>query len=261
MKDLALRTTFDEVAELYDSVRPHYPDELFDDLVRTTNLSSHSKLLEIGPGTGQATLSLARLGLDITAIELGSRLAAIARENLHDYPAVRIVTGAFEDVELPAETFDLVYSATAFHWIKREARFSKPHRILRPNGYLAIITGSHISDGDDRFFQATQPLYDTYLPESSDAPAFRLKELSDVGPAELDESLFRRVLFTCFPRTITYTADQYCALLHTESEKLALSPDKRNAFLTEMAELINSQSKGVAARRYANVMTVARRVS
>jgi ubiquinone/menaquinone biosynthesis C-methylase UbiE len=53
---------FNEVAELYDRVRPTYPGELFEDLVAITGLGQQSSVLEVGCGTGQATRSLAALG-------------------------------------------------------------------------------------------------------------------------------------------------------------------------------------------------------
>ena len=260
MRDLRLRAAFDEVAEVYDRVRPNYPEELFDALVQATRVDVRSKLLEIAPGTGQATLSLARRGFDIAAIEIGARLADVARRNLSDFPSVRVFTNAFEEVQISDAAFDLVYVATAFHWISPDSRFSKPHRILRPNGYFAIITASHISDGDDRFFEATQPLYRRFFPDPPGAPSFLLTRLDDLIPHELDEDLFQLVAFDCFPRTIVYSTEDYCALLSTESDKLALSPHDRSVFLGEMAKLINSAFNGVATRRYANCLTVAKKV-
>src|SRR6267143_6546045 len=51
-----LRATFDEAAELYDRARPGYPPELFDDLANLGGLHPGARVLEIGSGTGKATL-------------------------------------------------------------------------------------------------------------------------------------------------------------------------------------------------------------
>jgi len=51
----ALPTAFDEVAELYDRIRPGYPAQLFDDLFSCSSLTQASTVLEIGCDTGQAT--------------------------------------------------------------------------------------------------------------------------------------------------------------------------------------------------------------
>src|SRR5262245_21898001 len=131
---IKLRDVFNKQARNYNEVRPTYPDTLFEVLVARANLATHARLLEIGPGTGQATLPLAKRGFNITGIELGEQLAQVAREELINHKNVEILTGSFEDTELPEQTFDLIYSATAFHWIKHEVRYTKPHKLLKPNG-------------------------------------------------------------------------------------------------------------------------------
>jgi ubiquinone/menaquinone biosynthesis C-methylase UbiE len=54
-----LRATFDAGADGYDAARPVAPPEVFDDLVEQARLAPGSRVLEIGCGTGQATLPLA----------------------------------------------------------------------------------------------------------------------------------------------------------------------------------------------------------
>src|SRR5437762_2398315 len=60
-----LRRTFDSTAERYDAARPAYPEELFDDLVDLTGLQPGARLLEVGCGTGKATLPLLRRGFSV----------------------------------------------------------------------------------------------------------------------------------------------------------------------------------------------------
>ena len=73
------RTTFDAAADRYDRARPEYPDDLFDELVRRTNLTRGSLVLEVGCGTGKATRPLAARGFRVTCVELGPELARSAR--------------------------------------------------------------------------------------------------------------------------------------------------------------------------------------
>src|SRR5262245_22690878 len=212
--DINLRTTFNSAAELYQAARPHYPEELFDALVEAARLRAGARLLEIGPGTGQATKPLARRGYEITAVELGADLAGAARKYLAKYENVRIVTGAFEETELPPQTFDLVYAATAFHWIRPETKFSKPHGILKADGCLAIIGTNHVSDEKgDEFFFATQPIYKKYAGGKHD-DSFRLKRSDELIADEVDENLFALVLFCVFPFVVSYVVNHYSQLLH-----------------------------------------------
>ena len=88
-----LRQTFATVATLYDRVRPTYPAELLDDLAARIR---RGRVLEIGPGTGQATVPLAERGFEIVALELGVELAALARAKLARFPTASIVDANFE---------------------------------------------------------------------------------------------------------------------------------------------------------------------
>ena len=60
-----LRSTFDAVATLYDQARPGHPERLFDDLASLSGTEPGAKVLEIGCGTAQATVPLARRGYHV----------------------------------------------------------------------------------------------------------------------------------------------------------------------------------------------------
>jgi 16S rRNA A1518/A1519 N6-dimethyltransferase RsmA/KsgA/DIM1 with predicted DNA glycosylase/AP lyase activity len=104
----AWRDGFDEVAELYDRVRPGYPDDLFDELAAA--LPRSPVVVEVGPGTGQATKGLVARGARVTAVELGAQLAAVLARNL---PTVNVVIGPFEKVDLASGSFDAVVAASS----------------------------------------------------------------------------------------------------------------------------------------------------
>src|SRR4029450_9212770 len=91
-----LRVTFDEDAERYDRARPGYPSAVFDDLAELAGIGPGCRVLEIGCGTGQATVPLAERGCQIVAVELGAGLAAVARRNLARFPDVPVITAAVE---------------------------------------------------------------------------------------------------------------------------------------------------------------------
>ena len=95
-----LRTTFNEDAERYNRARPQYPVQMFDDLAAAV-APAGARVLEIGCGTGQATVALAERGYRIVAVELGPDMATVARRNLARFDSVEVVTAAFEDWPLP----------------------------------------------------------------------------------------------------------------------------------------------------------------
>jgi SAM-dependent methyltransferase len=255
--DTQRRLTFDQEAQLYNEIRPRYPEALFETMIDVTALSPRAKLVEIGPGTGQATRPLARRGYQITAIELGAALADVARHQLRLYPNVRVVTGAFEEIAIPADTFDLVFAATAFHWIRPELRYVKPHHILKATGHLAIIHTHHVSDErGDQFFKATQPIYERYFANATGKPP-ALPGPDTVKPTELDEKLFKLAHFQRFPMVVAYTAQEYAKLLNTYSPTLVLPEQKRTAFLNDIEALINDRFHGRVNKHFVMSLTVA----
>lgn len=110
----ARRATFDEVAERYDRARPTYPDELLDDLVAIAGLVPGARVLEVGCGTGTATVPLAERGLAVTCVELGASLAAVAARNLASFPDVEIVVADFESWTPQRSGYDALVSFTAY---------------------------------------------------------------------------------------------------------------------------------------------------
>lgn len=251
---------FDQEAAHYDRVRPRYPEALFDRLVVHCGLSKGMKAFEIGPGTGQATEALARRGLCIRAVELGPKLAEVARTKLAAFPDVEILTGDFESMDLPAGKYDLVYAATAIHWIGPDHRFAKPHRLLKAGGHLAIIHAEHVSDrSGDAFTAATQPVYHEFS-GNPDAVDFCPPTTADLAPMAIDTDLFRPVCYEIFPMALRYSAAGYVDLLRTFSPTIAMAPESREAFLGAIGGMIERDFGGTVSKHMAMTLLVARKV-
>jgi ubiquinone/menaquinone biosynthesis C-methylase UbiE len=132
------RVLFDSVAELYDATRQGYPAEIADTVVANAALGPGAAVLEIGCGTGQLTRQLAGRELNLTAIDIGAAMVQAARRNAGDATA-RFQVCSFEDFE-DSGPFDLVVSATAFHWVDPSVGLVKAAQLLRPGGWLALLT-------------------------------------------------------------------------------------------------------------------------
>jgi len=256
-----LRVTFDEDAERYDRARPGYPQAIFDDLAELAGIGPGCRMLEIGCGTGQATVPLAERGCEIVAVELGAELAAVARRNLARFPAVQVVTAAFESWSLPADPFDLVLSATAFHWIDPAVRIVKSAEALRPGGTLAVIDTYHVAGGTEPFFADAQECYERWDPATP--PGLRL-EPADSIPQEAEEidrsGLFEPARFRRHATDIPYTMATYVDVLLTYSGHRALDPAAQRGLLDCIAGLIDHQYGGQIVKRYLSQLRVARRL-
>jgi SAM-dependent methyltransferase len=257
-----LRATFDRVAPLYDEARPGYPEALFDDVVSLSGVPPGGRILEIGCGTGQATVPLARRGYRILCVELGENLAAVARRRLVVYPQVEVRTGAFEDWPAEVGAFDLVTSATAFHWIDPKVAYPKAAQALRSGGAIALFWNEHVhSDESEGFFEAAQEVYRREAPEIFDddedykGPP-RPEEVPD-KTGEIEESdLFGRVKVRKYRWEATYDAGSYIRLLNTYSSHRDLDSTARERLFLGIAELIDAEFGGRIIKGYLSVLYV-----
>ena len=242
-------------------MRPDYPEALFDDLVALAGLTPGDRLLEVGCATGKATRPLARRGFRITCVELGTELAAVARENLARYD-VEVVLGQFEQWQ-PPEPFGLVYAATAWHWIDPDVRYQRAWQALRPGGHLAIWTADHVFPEDgDPFFGEIQDIYDEIgegLPPG--ARQLRPGELPD-DRAEIEASgLFEVVAVRHYDWERVYPAEEYIELLSTFSGHLAMAEWKQKRLYGEIRRRLSLRRDHAVRRHWGAVLQVARRVT
>jgi SAM-dependent methyltransferase len=254
-----LRATFDETAERYDRARPGYPLAVFDDLAELAGVGPGSRVLEIGCGTGQATVPMAERGCRIVAVELGAGLAAVARRKLARFPLVQVVVAAFEDWPLPLDPFDVVVAATAFHWIDPAVRVAKAADALRPGGALAVVSTHHVAGGDRGFFTDVQACYERWDPETT-PPGLRLPTAAQVPMRgdELDRSgRFGPVAFRRHEWELPYSTAAYLELLRTYSGHIAMAPDARDGLFDCIADLIERHHGGRITKRYLTELQVA----
>ena len=235
-----LRLLFNEDVLNYDKMRPTYVKALFDDIISFSSLDSNKAALEIGIGTGQATLPFLNTGCRVTAVELGKELADFSKAKFSEFTNFEIINGAFESVELEENFFDLIYAATAFHWIEQESGYTKAYRLLKSGGTLALFW-NHPAPPDDELNAAMQKVYDKYKPASQDSS--RVHKYSEENCLEIvsrtEQYGFVDVNYKIYCQTRAFDADSYIALLNTYSDHRAMPRDKWALFEKELREAIS----------------------
>ncbi|MFJ9638705.1 class I SAM-dependent methyltransferase [Streptomyces sp. NPDC101178] len=257
-----LARTFDEDAELYDRARPGYPPQLYDGLAGLAGVRPGSRVLEVGCGTGQATVVLAARGCRITAVEAGPHMAAIARRNLAGATEAEVVTERFESWPLPSKPYDAVVSATAFHWIDPAVRVTKAADALRPGGALAVVRGQHVRGGTEEFFADVQRCYERFDPETP--PGLRPPATADVDASDHVREValtgrFGPTVLRRYEQDLTFTTSGYLELLRTFSGHRALPEAARNGLLGCVAALIDGRYGGSVTKRYLFELAVSHR--
>jgi SAM-dependent methyltransferase len=254
-------STFDQVAELYNSGRREVPDEIIHDLFNLAGIEpTGARVLEIGCGTGQATLPLARRGCRVVCVETGANLARVARRNLTGFPLVEVINARFEDWEPKGAVFDIVFAATSWHWLDPRLRYPKAAALLKPAGVLAFTMGGHaFPPGFDTFFTEIQPCYEAIgvdrLPDSPPPP-----EVIPDARDEIERSgYFDRISIARHLWVEEFTADEYVAMLGTASDHILMEPEKREWLFAQMRQLIGARPGGRIRKHNLAILHVARK--
>jgi trans-aconitate methyltransferase len=253
---VAPRATFDRVPDVYHSVRPGYPPALFEALF--ARLPSRPSVLEVGPGTGQATRDLLARGATVHAVELGPALARKLREVLTD-DRLRVTVGDFEHVPAEHAAYECVFAATAYHWITPTAQLDRPAQLLRPGGVLAVVELVQVDASSDHgFFDAAQFIYERYGEGRSGPPPPRRDEVEPALARALDtDARFAGVDVQRFDWDHTYTAAEYRQLMLSYSGTQRMEPSPRQGLLDEMERFVEEHFGGRVTRPLVVTLTTA----
>lgn len=240
--------SFDVFAETYHSVRPGYPAQLYKDIKELCGIGSVSRLLEIGAGSGIATVELAKLGSCVVAIEPGAHLAAIARKQTEGLKNVEVLERTFESFQ-SSEQFDTILAFTAFHWLKSEDKYQRVLNLLDRSGSLVLAW--------NWFFQSNSPaatvvnkiyhelLSDVY-PGQMDAARINEETFSTLTQRErevIQNPLFYPVFLKKYLTEYNYDAQTYPKLLNTFPKVIEVEEQRRLRFLERVSEVVARHGK------------------
>ena len=245
----------------YHNARPPYPLATWDALAQRAGLRAGVDILEIGAGTGLATIPL--LTHDptrVVAIEPDARLAGFLARIAAD-PRLTVIDETFEDVELRPASFDLVISATAFHWLDPVPALKRISDILRDDGAVALIWNDFGDAGrPDPFHEATAHLFEGHRVSTSGGGSGKLSfasdadaRLADFGAAGFiaDEPQFLRWTLALDPEGVR-------ALYSTYSNVTALPALERVRLLDGLFEIAATQFDGRVERNMTTAIYTAR---
>ncbi len=271
---------FNEVSLEYDRNRPTYPDALVDQACEVAGITDGDRVLEVGCGTGQLTRSLLARGLCVTALEPGDQLIRIAEENVKDAGDVEFVHARLEDIQLPRESYEAVFSASAIHWVDPDLSWRKIADALAPNGTVALIQYVGLQEqrsADDQEallsalrrhaweIAATWPTYrdlDCTIAGVQErrrnvADAWSWLGSYNIG-RDYAADLFEDLQLATVPTLAEHTAGELGALLGTMSFWARLSPEQRDALVSENHALQERLGRPIRASTLAVLVTARR---
>ena len=239
-----LEWTFDTVASKYEKMRPGYVPELYERLFVYAPIGPESNVVEVGSGAGQATAPVLRTGCRLTAVEYGEKFAALLKEKFAAYPSFSVINGRFEETEFEPDSCDLVFSASAFHWIPEQAGYEKAYAMLKKGGAFARFANHPQQDkGRPELTEAIQALYDEYYYTYHKDKKRDLREFNEETAKEqamiAAKYGFRDIQYATFRRERNFTAKEYVELLGTYSDHIAMDEAVRNEFYARIEQAIN----------------------
>jgi SAM-dependent methyltransferase len=240
--DPARARGFDAWAGDYDRYRPTYPEELFQAIAQRLPIPRQPHVVDLGAGTGRASLAMAELGWRVTAVEPGKPMLDVLRGSAANQGLlVSTVQATAEETGLDAESADLVTAAQAFHWFDKDRALSEAARILRPSGGLALFW--NVRDAERSPFLAEYADLLRRANASTDDPGVGRYE--SVGKEETRKALeahataFDAPQLTQLRHEVTMTGDEFIGMAFTASYvRVGKSPEEQDRFRLDLAALL-----------------------
>jgi SAM-dependent methyltransferase len=147
----------------YLRYRPSYPTGITDLLARECGLTKHSRIADVGSGTGLLASLFLDFGCEVTGVEPNSEMRIAGERMLADRPRFHSVDGRAEATTLPDSSVDFVTAATAFHWFEPWQARAEFRRILRPAGSVVLVSNERLPVPG--FMAGYEDLVARYAPE------------------------------------------------------------------------------------------------
>ena len=249
--------SFNSAATIYDESRPSYPNEVIEWIIDKTKVSREEKLLEIGPGTGQATMKFAERGYKIHCIEMGKNLADLLVRKGEKYD-ITVDISSFENWE-PKGLFttSFIFSATAFHWIDQKVKYRKCYDLLKENGYLVLLWNVAPETEIEAVKKAYNLLW-SYYPERR-AKETKIDIKSDRKLEIVNSSFFDLEGYLDYKWKLADTKEKFTKGFFSQSSYLALDKQKQKELSAKVEELYKSLDDIVETDIYTTVYIAKRK--
>lgn len=227
------RLSFDTIPEQFEKWRPHYSSGLFDHLIVRAGIGRDTKVLELGPGTGQATDPILGTGCDYTAIELGKNLADFLRDKYRNFGNYKLINDDFLTHDFGEESYDLIYSAAAIQWLPEDKAFSRTFELLRSGGMLAMMfLRMDQRSAQPKMYEDIQRVYDEYFKPSGaeSTGGFGYDNALNYGYTGLETIVWQGIR--------ELTADEYIQYIGTHSDHIILEEPYRTPFFKGVREAV-----------------------
>lgn len=246
MSEDARAVIFGRDADAYDRARPDYPPEAIDHL---KGLVDASDALEVGAGTGKATVEMARPGLDLTCLEPSPQMAdVLAAKGL---PGVTVVVSTFEDWAAKPDSVDMIFAAQAWHWVDHTTAYGRALDMLRVGGVLALMWNVPHAR-----YETFDEVYAKHAPELLAEHDERIKKRDSFAwPDDIAAAGFVDVQRFHHEWSRTLRSEQVRALYSTYSDHMMLPEPRRGRLLDGIAAHVDRAGGSVDIEYTTNIFS------
>lgn len=251
---------YGEVADAYNRGRPPYPQQLINRAIELAQIPKEAIILEIGSGPGTATTAFARIGFSMVCLEPNQAFCQLGRQKCARYPNVEIINTSFEEWKLETEKFDAVLAANSFHWVSSDIKYQKAADVLLENSSIILLWNTP-PEPDREVVQLLNEVYRTRVPffaGSEDIKSHK-QNLAKFGENLLDSGLFKNLMSEDLMSEVTYSIEDYLALLSSLSPYIALERQQRDNLFAGLRETLEKNCGNSIPTSYLSVVQVAQK--
>lgn len=237
---MEFRKIFDTIPEQFDRYRPRYSAELFADLIEYAEIGPGKEVLEIGPGTGQATDPILNTGCAYNSIELGENLYEMMRHKYGHCSNFSIVNDDFITHDFGSQKFDMIYSAATIQWIPEDIAFPKTFDLLKPGGTLAMMytSGDYKTPNEELYDKIQQVYSEYYKPEIEYTNgSFKYTNAPNYGYVDFEKREFYGKR--------EFTADEYVSFCGTHCTHLVIPEPYKSKFFNSLRAVVSESGNKV----------------
>ncbi len=229
-------SSFGRLAQLYDRVRPSYPDALVDELVGIDGRVM--EVVDVGCGTGIASRAFEARGCHVLGVEADRRMAEVARAG-----GLEVEVSTFEAWDPHGRRYDLLTAAQAWHWVEPTIGSAKAAEVLRPGGRVGHFwnRGTHAPEVATEL----EAVYRVHAPElvghsillgTGTQERFDSTLAALAATGEFDDLRIMR-----FPWTKEYSSAEWVDHVSTHSDHAGLPAERRAALYDAIRRVLDAR--------------------
>ena len=178
------RFNFEVVDALdYDELRPEYAPEAVAWVAERCGIGPGSRVVDLAAGTGRLSGWFLQLGVDVIAVEPAANMRAVLEER---FPTIRAIVATAESMPFDDGAVDAVVVGNAFHHFGRDAAMTEIHRILRPEGALAVFWAWPAEEEQLRVIPGMRAIYEAIERTHAEAEIMAAHRSWSEPPATVD---------------------------------------------------------------------------